>query len=197
MTKKPLSTISFNTENFLSSTLKTLVQGGKIQSWMYVKHLAEEDTKKDHIHLILIPCSVVNPVLIRKSFIEPSFSSLGDLGCLPFCPSKISDWLLYALHYQPYLFSKGLVREHHYNISTVCSNESVDYVHQCFSEAVESLNTSRVQNFIDMAMKGSSFGDLLASGLVPPNHVVFYEKLYRMYCHRNTKEKCNTLDTPF
>lgn len=189
MTKRPLSTISFNTEPFMRNVLDTLVSDSKIQSWIYIRHLAEEDTKKDHFHLLLLPCSVVNPVFVRKAFIEPSFTSLGDLGCLPFAPSKISDWLLYALHYEPYLLSKGLQRQNHYDISSLVSNESRDYLDQCFSEAVEGLNTSRVSNFIDMAMRGHSFGELLASGLVPPNQVVFYDKLFRMYCTRGYREK--------
>lgn len=203
MTKKPLSTISFNTVAFLRPCLDKLVDEGKVQSWMYVKHLAEEDTKKDHIHLLLIPCSVVNPVAVRKAFIEPSFDTKGDLGCLPFNPSKISDWLLYALHYEPYLFSKGLFRKEHYKLSDIVSNECRDYVEQCYNEAVEQLSNSRVNNFLDMAMSGVSFGELLASGIVPPNHVIFYEKLFKSYRRRakqfqeDPEESCNTNDVPF
>lgn len=198
MTKRPLSTISFNTEVYLRKVLDDLVECGKIQSWMYVSHLAEEDTKKNHIHLILIPCSVVNPVAVRKSFIEPSFTDKGDFGCLPFVPSKISDWLLYSLHYEPYLLSKGLLREHKYDKSQVVTNEPREYVDQCFSEAVESLSSSRVTNFISMAMNGSSFGEILASGIVPPNQVVFFDKLYRNYCSVSlSREKRITNDIPF
>lgn len=199
MTKRPLSTISFNSEKFLCSALSSLVEAGKVQSWLYVKHKAEEDTKKEHIHLLLVPCSVVNPVAVRKSFIEPSFDGRGDLGCLPFNPSKISDWLLYSLHYEPYLCGKGLVRHNHYKLSDVVTNESSDYVYQLFNEAVESLSNSRVSNFLDMVNSGASFGELLASGIVPPNQVIFYDKLFKTYRRNANKnsESCNTNDVPF
>lgn len=197
MTKKPLSSISFNTEGYLRSCLETLVSECKIQSWMYILHRPEEDTKKPHIHVFLSPCCPVNPVVIRKAFIEPMFDGSGDLGCLPFNPSKVSDWLLYALHYEPYLNSKGLVREYHYLLDDIVSNECSEYVEQVFNEAIEGLSTSRVSNFISLAMKGASFGELLSSGLVPPNQVVFYDKLFRHYCVRQAKEYCNTNDASF
>lgn len=203
MTKKPLSTISFNSETYLRSVLDKFVSSGKLQSWMYVKHLAEEDTKKDHIHLLLMPSSVVNPVAIRKEFIEPSFDKNSyDLGCLPFVNSKISDWLLYSLHYEPYLNQKGLSRLNHYQLIDVITNESMDYVNQCFSDAVEGLQNSRIGSFLSMAMNGSTFGELLASGIVPPNHVIFYEKLFRTYkkvVHlkdKELKQSCITNDFP-
>lgn len=197
MTKKPLSSISFNTDKYLRSCLESLVSDGMIQSWMYILHQPEEDTKKPHIHLWLSPSRPVNPVVVRKSFIEPMFDGSGDLGCLPFAASKVSDWLLYALHYEPYLNSKGLVRQYHYLLDDIVSNECPEYVEQCFNEAVEGLSTSRVSNFISLAMKGATFGELLSSGLVPPNQVVFYDKLFRHYCVRHSKENCITDDVPF
>lgn len=193
MTKLPQSTISFNTEPYLHTVLDGFVSSGKLQSYMYVCHEPEEDTKKKHIHLLVVPASVLNPVSFRKEFIEISFGNR-DLGCLPFKTSKLGDWLLYAVHYQPYLFSKGLVRSFEYQLSDVVTNEPFEFVEQVFSEAKEGLTTSRIDSFLSRAMAGDSFGDLMADGLVPPNHVIFYEKLYRQKC-RVSRSVEN--DTPF
>lgn len=181
MTKLPISTISFNTSAFLLNELQSLVKGDKIQSFMFVEHEPEEDTKKEHIHLVVVPASVVNPVAFRKLFFEPSFDGKKDLGCLPFKTSKLGDWLLYSVHYEPYLLSKGLVRQHSYKLEDVVTNEPFEYVEQVFNEARETLVNNRINSFLSMAVDGASFGELLAQGLVPPNHVVFYEKLYRQY----------------
>ena len=91
-TKKPISTISFNTSCFLDSALKSLVSSGQIMTYIYIRHLAESDTKKEHFHVYLQPSRPVDPQKIRTSFIEPSFDGKGDLGCLPFVPSKLHDW---------------------------------------------------------------------------------------------------------
>lgn len=193
MTKLPQSTISFNTEPYLRQVLDSLVSSCKIQSYMYIEHQPEEDTKKSHIHLLVVPSSVLNPVVFRKEFIETSFGNR-DLGCLPFKTSKLCDWLLYAIHYEPYLFSKGLVRTFTYNLNDIVTNEPFEYVEQIFSEAREGLTTSRIDSFLSRAMSGASFGDLMAEGLVPPNQVIFYDKLYRSKCRVSRVVED---DTPF
>lgn len=190
MTKLPQSTISFNTPEFLKGKLDTLVADGKIQSYIYILHNAEEDTKKNHIHLLVVPSSTINPVTFRKQFIEPSFYNR-DLGCLPFTKSKVGDWLLYALHYPPYLSAKGLTRTYNYNLQDFCTNEPVEYLEQIFSEALESLVNTRINTFLDHIGNGASFGSTLAEGLVPPNQVIFYEKLYKTY-GRIYKKNCIT-----
>lgn len=205
MTKLPQSSISFNTPDFLRVQLDMLILSGRVQSWMYVFHHAEEDTKKDHIHLIVIPCKTINPVALRKEFVEPCSIDKTPLGCLPFVTSKIGDWLLYALHYEPYLLSKGLFREHHYDISDIVSNEPREYVDQVFSEACESLTTSRIKIFTSRAISGATLGELMAEGVVPPNQIIFYDKLYRQYAlptrivRSQEQKSCNTNqdDVPF
>lgn len=192
MTKLPQSTISFNTPEFLKGKLDSLIADGKIQSYIYIFHNAEEDTKKNHIHLLVVPSSTLNPVLFRKQFIEPSFNNR-DLGCLPFTKSKVGDWLLYAMHYPPYLSSKGLTRIYNYNLDDFCTNEPIEYLEQIFSEALESLVNTRIDTFLKHLANGDSFGSALAQGLVPPNQVIFYEKLYKSYGLIHRKD-CITLD---
>ena len=178
-TKRPLSTISFNTDSYLQSVLSDLAQDGIIQSYIYITHFAEEDTKKNHIHLMLVPAKPLDACKVRKRFIEPCAD--GDLQCLPFQPSKLTDWLLYAMHFPPYLVRKGIVRVHHYNLQEFCTNEPYEWLEDIFFRGSEELENKRVSTFLDRVNNGDDFGTILASGLVPFNQVIFYDKLYHTY----------------
>lgn len=177
-TKKPISTISFNTQAFLVHQLQKLVNEDKAQSWIFIQHYAEKDTTKDHFHVLVVPASPLDPQRIRRRFIEPRLGEK-DLGCLPFQPSKVGDWLLYALHDQAYLTKKGLERVNHYRLENLVTNEGPEWIENIYNEAVETFTDSRLATFLSEMDHGSDFSQLLASGLVPPNQVVFYEKLYK------------------
>lgn len=178
MTKLPMSTISFNTLLYLKMRCERLVSDGLIQSYMYIRHYAEKDTTKDHIHLLLVPSRPVDPIKIRKLFVEPCEGS-PDLGCLPFQPSKLGDWLLYAIHHPAYLMRKGLTRVNTYHLKDIHTNESYDYLEQIYNDSNEQLQDNRIELFLDKMRRGYSFGAILALGIVPPNQIIFYDKLYR------------------
>lgn len=201
MTKRPLSTISFNSPDYCRSVCDELVESGRVQSFVFIRHFAEQDTKKDHIHLVLVPAKPIDPMKVRKLFIEPSLDGKGDLGCLPFSPSKLCDWLLYALHFPPYLLRKGLVRVNTYRLTDFVTNEPYYYLEQLFSEASEGVMDSRLTLFIDRIRHGDTFGEILASGLVPPSQIIFYDKVYRLNSHRLgealDENNNDTLSTPF
>ena len=101
-TQKPLSTISYNTESFLSEKLKSLYKAHIIQSYQYIKHKGE-DGDKDHIHLRLEPNKRLDPMDLAEMFIELDPNNVKPLCCRPFRPSKEEDWLLYAVHDKDYL----------------------------------------------------------------------------------------------
>lgn len=57
-TIKALSTISYNSEDFLKGKLNELCANGYIDFWYYIKHIGEYDVAsntadKDHIHVYL------------------------------------------------------------------------------------------------------------------------------------------------
>ena len=183
-TKRPLGSISFNTVDFLTNKLNELLTDELVQSWCFVRHHAEEDTKKDHIHVLVIPSKPVDPLRIRKRFNE--FHPDGDLCCLPFMPSKVSDWVLYALHYPPYLIKKGITRQFNYDLSELVSSEPREWIENVFYEAQEELLDNRLAQFLNLCERGDTFGDILASGLVPPNQILFYDKLFRSFPRRSS-----------
>ena len=59
-TSKPFSTISYNSADFLTVKLNDLVNRRKLAFWAYVEHLPEEDEKKAHKHLYIVPNGQIN-----------------------------------------------------------------------------------------------------------------------------------------
>lgn len=199
-TKKPSSTISFNSDLFLSDLLPRLVRDGYIFFYAYIRHEPEEDTKKLHYHLFVSPSRPLDMVNFRKEFIEP-VNGEKPLGCLPFQSSKISDWILYALHDINYLNKKGLFRLNHYMLEDFITNDD-DFLLQSFSDAKETFTDNRMALFLSLIEKGSSFGEILRSGIVPPNQIVYWEKVYassfKSHFGKKLDENGNIkLDVPF
>lgn len=177
MTKKPLSSISFNSADFLKYNLDELYKNNCISLYCYIRHYPEEDTKKQHYHLFLQPVKPIDPLALRKLFIEPNEN--GDLGCLPLMPSKFYDWLLYSLHHPLYLLHKGLYRINHYPLTDIVSSEPYYCLEQFYHDALEQYETSRIKTIISMIKEGYKYNDILESGIIPPSQIVFYDKLIR------------------
>lgn len=101
-TQKPISTISYNSEEFLKSKLKKWYDAHIIQAYQYIKHIGE-DGDKDHIHLRIEPNKKLDPMDLQTELREFTTDSVKPLGCRPFRPSKEEDWILYACHDETYL----------------------------------------------------------------------------------------------
>lgn len=102
MTSQPLSTISYNTEPFLKSTLQKLMRLHIIQNYCYIKHKGE-DGDKNHFHVRIEPNRRVDPMDIKEMFFEPDSNNIKPLGVRPFRYSVEEDWFLYVVHDKDYL----------------------------------------------------------------------------------------------
>lgn len=69
-TRKPLSTVSYNSEVFLISLLEDLYSKGKICNYMAIYHLKEEDETKDHWHVYLEPNKQIDSIKLQSLFNE-------------------------------------------------------------------------------------------------------------------------------
>lgn len=115
-TSKPISTISYNSEEHLRFKLNELIKARKISDYMYIQHTAEEDEKKDHIHLWVKPNTLLDTMDLQDHFIEiDPKNPLHPFRCIDFRASSVDDWILYSQHYGPYLASKGESREFAYS----------------------------------------------------------------------------------
>lgn len=101
-TCKPISTISFNSENFLHQKLNELVDNKIITFYTYIKHYGEpnenRDTLKDHFHIYVEPNKRIDTMQLGEKFNEVDINHVKPLGVLPFQFSKFDDWYLYGLH---------------------------------------------------------------------------------------------------
>lgn len=135
--KQPLSTISYNTDEFLKLRLEQLKAKDMISHYMYIHHKGETDPndpdeipEKDHVHLIVFPLKSLDMIALRKKFEEPDPTNDKPLGVRPFHITKenrVVDWELYAIHDPRYLRGKGLKRDYHYSHKDIITDD-VDFL---------------------------------------------------------------------
>lgn len=165
-TRKPISTISYNTPAFLELKLRELTRAKIISKWFYIKHQAESDEKKDHIHLYLEPAKQLQTLDLNDELIELADDGRAPLKCLDFRSSKFDDWYLYNLHDIAYLARKGQSREHHYKKDdyVVSDTDEFDYmVHEIDMTEVNAMGA-----LIAAMNGGANFTEVVMRGLVPP-----------------------------
>ena len=176
-TTKPFSTISYNSVTFLKSELDKLEKRRVISFYAFVYHYAEQDEKKDHIHLIIFPNGQVDTDSITDTLIEPDFSNpLKPLGVMPWKSSKWEDWYLYCSHNSGYLASKNQTREYHYDESDfVCPYP--DYLHELV-HTIDYSKYAKTQEFVDRALAGETFEAMVLRGQIPVPQFHQWKALY-------------------
>ena len=129
-TKKPISTVSYNSDLYLTSRLNALVEANLISFWAYINHKPEGDEKKFHKHLYIEPSRSLDTAIIRKYLSqEVDKNNSKCLGVMPFRNSKFYDWYWYALHDKFYLAIQKpneKEKEYHYSNSDIHTNDD-DY----------------------------------------------------------------------
>lgn len=184
-TKKPLSTVSYNTEPFLRATLSSL----KGAFWFYVPHEPENRTyleeKKAHFHVYIDHNGAsVDPLTLRELFIEKLRDEDKPRGCLPFKVSKFEDAYLYFLHDESYLKAKGQDRDYHYLSSDVRTNSNDDLL-----ELVNTIDFRKYQRADYLAIMEQaynrgvrSFGSLITYYRPPLNQYQSWQRAWFDYC---------------
>lgn len=128
-TKRPISTVSYNSDDFLVDRLNALVEANLISFWAYINHKPEGDEKKFHKHLYIEPSRSLDTAVIRNYLKEIDKCNSKPLGVLPFRNSKFYDWYWYALHDKFYLAIQRpneKEKEYHYSNSDIHCNDD-DY----------------------------------------------------------------------
>ena len=124
-TTKAISTISFNTEDFLKGKLNDLVDADILSTWVYIKHQPDEDSGKEHFHVYMVPSQSVDLTKLRKQFKEPDAEKPETpKGCLNIVKSEWVNWAWYGLHDWAYLQSKGERRNIHYKREDFVCNDA-------------------------------------------------------------------------
>lgn len=169
-TSKAVSTISYNSIEFLERRLKELTEKHIISNYMFIKHYAEKDETKNHIHLYMQPNKLIDTMDLQDYFIELDFNNPNKpLKCIDFRLSSIDDWILYSMHYKPYLLSKMEVREFSYNREDFYYYD-VDMFERDYLHAFKGSNFAHSQQILDVLFDSNNNPlDLIGCGAVPLN----------------------------
>lgn len=124
-TTKPISSISWNSLQYLVDRLEELRKAHLIAFWVLIQHHAEDDEKKDHIHFYVEPNRSIDTEVLRENFIE-LVPNQKPLGVNKFQKSDFKNWLWYCLHDKVYLASKNESRKYQYSISDLISSNDED-----------------------------------------------------------------------
>lgn len=189
-TSKLISTISYNTKEFLKSTLDELVKNKKLEYWFAINHEPEIDEKKAHFHVLMCPNGKIDTVDLRQLFIEPDPNNpdMPPLNCLPIRTSKsFGEWYLYAIHHKGYLMSKGESRIHSYCFKNMFGSDL-----DLLASMVEEIDVSRYRCYEEVfrsAELGIPFSTLIANGIVPLGWIYQFKELYNALRHEIFTER--------
>lgn len=169
-TSKPISTISYNSPEFLTLKLEELVRNHKISNWMFIEHLAEADERKNHIHLFIKPNTLLDTLDLQKFFEELDLNQpTKPKKCIDFRVSSEDDWILYSQHYSPYLASKNESREFVYDKSDFYFHDEdtfEDSYYHAFKGSEWAKRNATLQLLNDGSLNPS---ELILCGAVPLN----------------------------
>lgn len=176
-TRRPISTISYNSDQFLISVLTDWLLDRKISWWCYINHVPDTDSGKNHKHIHIIPDTSFDTADLMHDLEELDPNNILPLKCMPFQFSKWDDWYLYCLHDKYYLKYKGLVRNHFYRPEDfICSDEDFlnDKIHSVDVSAYSGYN-----DLINAYFRGQSFSDLVISGKIPLHRITQFATVWK------------------
>lgn len=154
-TTKPVSSVSWNSRQYLVDRLEELRKAHLIAFWVLIQHYAEEDEKKDHIHFYLEPNRSIDTELLREKFIELVPGSK-PLGVNKFQKSNFQNWLWYSLHDKAYLLSKGETRNFSYSVSDLIASDDRDLLQRIQENPRPESEYSKVEELISKGLSNEA-----------------------------------------
>lgn len=166
-TTKPISTVSYNSIEFLHLKLTELTRAKRISFWAFIWHQAEDDEQglKDHIHVYIEPAKMLQTEDLRDELKEFDPTNPKPLGCLSFTSSKFDHWYMYALHDRRYLAMKGQSRKFVYSHDCFVSSDSDDLLHK--ARSIDLIGMSPYGAMQDAIEHGLTFQEFFSRGTVP------------------------------
>lgn len=183
-TRKPISTVSFNSLEFLLGKLKELTQAGQLEFWSVVEHQPEPDEINDeaghkvHYHVYMEPAKQVQTTALREQFKEPDPVVGKPKGCLQIQSSKFDDWYLYALHDPAYLASKKQSRVYSYEPEQVMSSDADD-----LQQHVAAIDYSGRNTYLTMyqyIVGGKTFAEYMVGEYIGVRDVIPHERAWKL-----------------
>lgn len=206
-TIKPISTVGYNTKDFLDIKLKELTDGGIISFYAYIYHKPEpkdngDPDKKTHYHLYLEPNKRTDTMWIQNKLKEYDPTNPEPLKAQPFRFSKdFGNWYLYGIHDPIYLMTKGLSRHYTYTKEDITTNDK-DYLNSKIQTITEEAN--KINYYYDMneyQNKGYDFMQYAVARNINPMqlnayrnawHEILYLKSQSFSYHQEEEKKAST-----
>ena len=167
-TSAPFSFISYNSEKFLNLKLIEMFNNHIISDFMWIKHKAEEDEKKDHIHGWVNPNTRVDTISFQLQLqeLDPTRPDK-PLGITNPRKSDMDEWILYTQHFLPYLKTKLEDRKFYYQ-KTDFHFLDQDTFEENYYHAFHSSDWAK-QIQINQLLKDPNFcrADLILEGVLP------------------------------
>ena len=192
-TTKPISTISFNTPEYLRCKLDELQDAGRISFWAFITHEPEDDEggKKKHSHVYVEPAKMLQTDDLKEALKEFDPEKPDKpRGCLTWHSSKFDDWYLYALHDAAYLATKQQSRRYHYSAEKMVASDPDDLT--CKARSIDMLAVSPYAAMMDAQKQGLSWADFFRRGIVPITQLRQWEQAWYLlqqgYTDRNGRE---------
>lgn len=195
-TTKPFSTISYNTEHFLIDKLNELVRKRVIKFWAFIEHIPEEDEKKKHKHLYMIPNGQLDTDQLDEFFREIDIEDVTrpPLGIKMVVSSKWDDWYLYACHDSAYLATKGQSRKYHYTDDDFKVSDDDDFTE--LRHTIDRTKYAKTLDFVEKVKGGASLIDLVMSGQVPVPMFNQFQSMYNLVKYGGTNRADRETHTP-
>lgn len=176
-TTRLVSTISWNTPDFLRGKLQDLVRSGVLEYGYWVYHEPEEDETKAHAHVLVKPNRRLDTSALRNLFVETIPGEEKPRGVAPFRhSSRISDWLLYSAHDVAYLMRKGESRKIHYERSDFHSTDE-DLFDEDWRDCHRA-SDDKIPLLLEMAKSGKTWLDVVKMGFLPVNQLFQYKDIF-------------------
>lgn len=190
-TSKAISTISFNSLQYLITILDQLTKAGKLEFWAVIPHQPEDDEggKKEHIHVHIVPSKMIQTQQLKDEFVEYDPGNPDKpKGCINFVTSKWDDWYLYGLHDKAYLAQKGQSRRYHYRPDEIISSDQDELNFKV--KSIDLLSLSPYMDMIDAQKQGLSYAEYFRRGTVPLPQVLLYERAWQLLLMDKTDRNC-------
>lgn len=184
-TSRPVSTIWHGSVDYLQMKLNQLVNDNVLLFWCCVRHIKEDDEKKDHVHLFCVPNGQIRTEYLHDELTEYDMINEKPIKPLPFNVSKFDDWYLYCTHNIAYLASKGQSRKYHYSREEFVASD-YDYLNEMI-HTIDMSKINRIEVMKSAYENGIPFDELVVSGQIPVPLVNQYLKVWEIMSRNNTE----------
>lgn len=182
-TGKPISTISYNSNDFLRDALNNLVKHKVLSFWAFINHKAESYEKRDHTHVFMLPDAIIDTQVL-----QPMFDELHEDGTTSgvklIRKSDWGNWYYYGLHDPAYLackYENEQKKRYYYREQDIVVSD-IDIACQLHETVDKSALLSPGLKVIrEHALEGVTLPDFLKMFPVKKSDVRYVKEIYDIY----------------